>query len=116
MVLFFFDFKFLFIAFYCFGSNHAVDGENSNEYGRKGTNIESEPAAEKLQGSQFRISAMNVSLKQFDLLFSFHLNNNCFSQYPPLMSIAKDPDSGVTTYMGITVDFYNYLAQHYNLT
>jgi len=34
----------------------------------------------------------------------------------PLMSIAKDPDSGVTTYMGITVDFYNYLAQHYNLT
>ena len=59
MTLFFFNFMFLFIAFYCFGSNHAVDGENEN--GHKGTNIESETTAENLQGSQFRISAMNVS-------------------------------------------------------
>lgn len=33
-----------------------------------------------------------------------------------MMSIAKDPDSGATIYLGIAVDFYNYLAQHYNLT
>ena len=71
MVLFFFlKFVFIIVSLHYPGSANAVDGAYSNENGDKGTDIESVTAVEKLQGSQFRVSAMNVSGKEFDLLFT----------------------------------------------
>lgn len=81
MVLFFFlKFMFIFVSLHYSGSANAVDGY-PNKNGDKGTNIESVTAVEKLQGSQFRISAMNVSGKEFNLLFTFlpELNNFFYS-------------------------------------
>ncbi len=75
MVLFFFlKFMFIIVSLHYPGSANAVDGAYSNENGDKVTDIESVTAVEKLQGSQFRVSAMNVSGKEFDSCLLLCLN------------------------------------------
>ena len=36
-------------------------------------------------------------------------------KYPPIMSAVKNSDGNITTYEGFSVDFINYLAQHFEL-
>lgn len=37
-------------------------------------------------------------------------------KYPPIMSAVKNSDgSNITTYEGFSVDFINYIAQHFEL-
>ena len=65
-----------------------------------------------LRGAHFRVYALQVII----LTLPFSLLYFIILQYPPFMSMIKDPNSrNRTLYQGLSVSFVNYIVQDYNL-
>ncbi len=74
-------------------------------------------AKDVLRGLHFRVYAyqVNTFFKMKITILIHSILCTYVMQYPPLMYGVKDSNGNVSSYEGFTVQFINYLAQHFKL-